>query len=168
MVVIVFGCSYSKHQDKYCSTKLLPLLPFSLLPTIKSLLCHSFSFTASSPPLEDGKKRQFVYVGAEKQFRKKLETKTRIFSFLWCRSAAMEESAAWRKYFSPMVFIVKRQWTNFSETQKMCGERGKWLDLPRHASFLLSFFLFFPIVAHRRSFKWHLTVLLTADMANSG
>lgn len=167
MVVIVFGCSYSKHQDKYCCTKLLPLLPFSLLPTIKSLLCHSFSFTTSSPALEDEKKAVCL-CRSRKAIQKKIGNQNANFQFFVMPFSSYGRECCLKKILFPHGFYCQKAVNQFlRNTKDVWWERQMARSTQTCFFSSLFFFLFLPIVAHRKSFKWHLTVLLTADMANS-
>lgn len=85
---LVFGYKCFRQQDEYCLAKLLPSLPFSLLPAIKSLLCSNLPLlTASSPPPQDEIKAEHVYVPVKQQFIQN-GAQNAFFFFLRCCSCS--------------------------------------------------------------------------------
>lgn len=122
---------------------------------------------SSPPPQDERKKKSVCLCTSRNAIHRKLWPKCEFPAF--CEAVHVAASNG-RQHclkkimcFFPMVFIVKRQWTILSETQKMCSERGQWLDLPRQSALFFSLFSIFSIVSHRKSFKWHLTLLFAAD-----
>lgn len=169
----VFGCSCNWQQDKYHIKKITAFAFFFSSSEIKSLLCCSFSVLPCHLRLhgmKEKKKKSVCLCASRNAIHTKRRPKCEFPAF--CEGVHVAASNGRQHclkkimFFFPMVFIVKRQWTILTEAQKMCSERDQWLDLPRQSSFLLPFSIF-SIVAHRRSFKWHLTLLLAADMVYS-
>lgn len=158
----MFGFNSFCQLDKYHITKSQSLLSFPPYQQLNHYCVISASLR--------WKKKIWMFMHREKCNSYKTVNQCEFFVWLFEKQLA-KGGIAGRKlcvFFPPWFFIVKRQWTIFSEAQKMCSERGQWLDLPRQCSFLLPLFYFLYCgLQKKKRFKWHLTLLLAEDMACS-
>lgn len=169
-VVIALCLGANVFDNKMNITKWLPLLSFS----IKSLLCCSLSVLLCHLRLlgdERGKKKLRVYV------RNAIHTKRRPKCEFPAFCEAVRVAAGDRRqhrpkkimrvFFLPPWFLLSKGTEPFSQKHKRCAVREANGSICPDSRLFFSLFSIFSIVARRKSFKWHLTLLRAAEMAYS-
>lgn len=122
----MFGSGCITQQEKYCIPKLLPLLSFSLLPAIKSLLCRSLSVLPRHLRLLRMKKKAVCLCTSRTAIHTKRRPKCEFSAFC----DAVHVAAIWKRalpeencvLFSPW-FLLSKGSEPFSQKHKRCAVR---------------------------------------------